>query len=135
MEITLEKMLSIVLSLLLTLSFCAPILFQTLVTFGSNQQAFTTQDLIDTTYEGIDAVQEDHSFVFSITVYVPNNVTIEIHDQTIIFTYPQDGGYSMTSRVCQEKLLLSPPPAGGWYNLTIEYLEQQHLLSIKFTET
>ena len=91
------------------------------------------QDLIDTTYEGIDAVQDDHSFVFSTTIYVPNNVTIEVNDYTIIFTYPQDGGYSITARVCQERLLLSPPTTGGWYNLIIEYLEQQQMLSIKFT--
>jgi hypothetical protein len=134
-EITLEKMLSIMLSLLLTLTFCAPILFQTLATFNSNQQTFTTQDLIDTTYEGIDAVNEDHGFLYSTTVYVPNNVTIEVNEQTIIFTYPQDSGYSITVRVCHEKLLLSPPTKGGWYHLSIKYLEQTQTISIEFAGT
>ena len=138
MELTLEKIFTIFLSLVISVALIIPMYSVTVKYFGVMKTEIDVNNFISLTNKSISIAYKTKSNVSDIEIFYPGNITINVKKDTLIFHIALGNGTKIVSFTYNIKInLLHTPTTRGVYLLSVFFVDnpEQKYISISYEKS
>jgi len=135
MELTLEKIFTIFLSLMISVALLIPVYSVTVKYFAVMKTEIDVSNFISLTNESISTAYKTQSNLSDIEIFYPGNITIKVENETLVFLVTQGNKTKIVSFTYNVKIkLLRAPTIRGNYLLSVFFIDNsdQEYISILY---
>ena len=135
MELTLEKIFTIFLSLMISVALLIPVYSVTVKYFAVMKTEIDVSNFISLTNESISTAYKTQSNLSDIEIFYPGNITIKVENDTLVFLVTQGNRTKIVSFTYNVKIkLLRAPTIRGNYLLSVFFIDNsdQEYISILY---
>ena len=135
MELTLEKIFTIFLSLMISVALLIPVYSVTVKYFAVMKTEIDVSNFISLTNESISTAYKTQSNLSDIEIFYPGNITIKVENDTLVFLVTQGNRTKIVSFTYNVKIkLLRAPTIRGNYLLSVFFIDNsdQEYISISY---
>lgn len=127
MELTLEKIFTIFLSLMISVALIIPVYSITVRYFGIMKTEVEINNFISLTNKTITTVYNTQNNLSDVEIFYPGNITIQVENNSIVFRIRHENKTTTAYLVYSIKIkLLQMPITRGKYFLSVYYINHSN---------